>query len=489
MNLPRITDNAISEMLGERAAPPMPVELTAAVVSSVRAARAEGRASRRSGFNPVLLVAAALAVVGGAAILAIAGSKPTDTDRPTQRPAVVASPATPPAATTQVFAAQPSCRSLDDAAQRGGLGAGPEPVAGPRPATASNGPVLLLGGSGANPSTFDPFSRTPSLAPVAAWDLESFAVNAWTATRDGSVVAAEIGDGDCASEIWVMRTDGTSLRRPFREAGRNAFGASWSPDGSQLAFMTETGMVSPNGVRQQTAESSVVVWDAATGTSQDLGRPCEVCAVTWRMPVSQANGQATPVWAPDGTRLATTSVNYGCGDANDLPCQGIAVVSLDGTWSIVPIPDVERDTSYLVVRWLDGDSLLVKQLPGGAFRVDLATGAMTPFGTVPLGPYFVPINRTLSPDGSMIVRTEGPMFEVVQIESSTSASVGPYPNMVLDVAWSPDSRYLLVNAASDVSSEGRGIYLAPVDGSEPARLILEGGYGLMVWLQGVPDGR
>jgi hypothetical protein len=47
----------------------------------------------------------------------------------------------------------------------------------------------------------------------------------------------------------------------------------------------------------------------------------------------------------------------------------------------------------------------------------------------------------------------------------------------------------LKSAAPQQMDASRRLVQAALAGSEPPRLVLEGGYGLMVWLQEVPDGR
>ena len=71
----RLTDDQITSMLLERVASPMPPDLSAAVLTSVRAAHRQDRLLGRRTFRPgTLLVAAALLIGASALVAGFAGS-------------------------------------------------------------------------------------------------------------------------------------------------------------------------------------------------------------------------------------------------------------------------------------------------------------------------------------------------------------------------------------------------------------------------------
>ena len=122
--MPRLTDEVISDMLGERAARPMPVDLTEAVLASVRAAQASGRTRRqRSRFKPLLLVAAALAIGASAAIVVFSGSLPRIQEPPTQAPTPTASPAEPSPSGSAALPTLPrECAEIEAGTYRAAIG-------------------------------------------------------------------------------------------------------------------------------------------------------------------------------------------------------------------------------------------------------------------------------------------------------------------------------------------------------------------------------
>lgn len=93
--------------------------------------------------------------------------------------------------------------------------------------------------------------------------------------------ARDDGDGGGDTDLFVMRADGTDVRRLTVDAGEDWAGA-WSPDGSRIVF---------NSNRSGTYDLYVM---AADGSGQ--------AALT-----SGPDDDFEPAWSPDGTRLAFTS--------------------------------------------------------------------------------------------------------------------------------------------------------------------------------------
>ena len=86
----RLTDDQITSMLLERVASPMPPDLSAAVLASVRAAHRQDRLLGRRTLRPgTLLVAAALLIGGSLVVAGFAGSTLITPPPSTPAPAVV----------------------------------------------------------------------------------------------------------------------------------------------------------------------------------------------------------------------------------------------------------------------------------------------------------------------------------------------------------------------------------------------------------------
>jgi len=96
----------------------------------------------------------------------------------------------------------------------------------------------------------------------------------------GRELAFSRGD-ETASDIYVARTDGSSIRQVTRGAGVK-YDPDWSPDGTRIVYRFE-----PAGSRL----SSIRVVNADGSGDYDLGRPAGLLGMG-------------PAWSPDGARIA-----------------------------------------------------------------------------------------------------------------------------------------------------------------------------------------
>jgi hypothetical protein len=116
---------------------------------------------------------------------------------------------------------------------------------------------------------------------------------------DGTQVAYSRGDG-----FWVTDASGTSSPRRIVDEG---YGAWWSPDGSVIAFTT-----------QSNARGSAIETVRPDGSDRRVVLYFEDLGLTTPDPLA---------WSPDGTRIAF-SASHGC-------CQGdyfhVGIVNADGT--------------------------------------------------------------------------------------------------------------------------------------------------------------
>lgn len=130
---------------------------------------------------------------------------------------------------------------------------------------------------------------------------------------DGTQIAfsAQVGleEDQRLAEIYVMRADGTDVRRLTTNEHLDA-ASSWSPDGKRIAF---TRVTDPGTA---TARSGVFVMDV------DGGREEQVTDVT--VPTFDA----TAAWSPDGSKIAFTRFSA-LGDPESLG--DLSVVTVDGS--------------------------------------------------------------------------------------------------------------------------------------------------------------
>jgi len=109
---------------------------------------------------------------------------------------------------------------------------------------------------------------------------------------DGSRIAFEDG-----GQIWTVRANGT-VRVQLTRSGRN-FTPAWSPDGKEIAFGSYDGLqvMAPDGSKQRTLDSG---------------------------------SEGRPTWSPDGQQIAFVRFNAGS-DPNGSPTDKVFVMKSDGS--------------------------------------------------------------------------------------------------------------------------------------------------------------
>ena len=271
---------------------------------------------------------------------------------------------------------------------------------------------------------------------------------------------------DSSSELFVMRADGTELRRLTPQGLRAVTTPTWSADAGRLAF---------GGFSQDTNSHGIWVVDA-DGTNLRQ--------------VTQ-DGR-NPVWAPTGNRVAFVS------DANQV---ALDVVDVDTGARLRLV----NDSVIWAPTWSpDGQALAVVRFAHALYRVDAdggtpellvsdegreiknpawsPTGAKIAFGSGETGIKTVDANGggvetvsegdrpVWSPDGRQIASAGETKVFVANADGSGRHAVRnePRARITFGPTWSPDGHTLLY--ASMISANDRELYAVNADGSDRKQL-------------------
>lgn len=270
-----------------------------------------------------------------------------------------------------------------------------------------------------------------------------------TPTMTGTIAFERVVGPHLDSDIYVVNTDGTGLKRLTDDPGWEEH-PSWSPDGSKIAWVV--GRVMPCLAtplpRGGAIDPKIWVMNADGSGKVQLTR-------------GSVRG-VQPTWSPDGNQIAFAEPN---GD-------GFSVVNADGTglrqvtsqgghpaWApdseIVFLGSVEQSP-------VNSDVFAVK--PDGSGLMKLTRGwDVNDFG--------------LSPDGRWLAIHDVPGDRVVAVPAqgvgapvTLLASVSDYVaieplNASIAPAWSPDGKALALATSDTWGIKGSRIYIVNVDGS------------------------
>jgi Tol biopolymer transport system component len=229
---------------------------------------------------------------------------------------------------------------------------------------------------------------------------------------DGSQIAFTHVSG-YRPQIWVGDLDGPDVRRVTHDP-RSADFASWSPDGTKIAYA---------GFGQGGTDRSVFVVDLTTGTSTQLtDEPADV----WRMD-----------WSPDGERILYAVAIGGAPDPTET-----------ATGAIVQLRTVDVQTGQIQIVAGDREGLASEgrwSPDGSRIAFDSGIDSPTSLGFDPAEIWTMDTdggNRALllsidapaigaewSPDGASIAYTQadgdGANVYVVDVDSGESRLIGP----------------------------------------------------------------
>jgi TolB protein len=285
---------------------------------------------------------------------------------------------------------------------------------------------LLLACSGASVS-----DRAQQSSPAGASPSASIGTRAPDTSLSGRIVF------DNHEDVWSINAGGTNLTRLTRSPWPE-FDATWSPDGTQIAFRSERG-------------GDPEIWLMNADGSE---------------PRRLAPG-LSPAWSPDGSEIAYSSPgDILCPPGRGLGCTGISIMNADGSrrhrvpntdggeypsWS----PDRERiafnsnlsgdHVMYIVD--VDGSGLADLSSVGEGWQVDWSPDGRSILFTSHRDH---PDNYTdiyvMRPDGSGVERLTN--------------------NSAYTPAWSPDGRDIVFSAPGlfVMRADGSGITSLPAEG-------------------------
>ncbi len=257
----------------------------------------------------------------------------------------------------------------------------------------------------------------PALAPLAVLmtlaflSVHSVSAQSPTGARKANGKIAFASNRDGVEKIYVMNADGSGLVK--LTDGPHHLQPSWSPDGTQIAFM---GLVN---------EATALFIMNADGSKR-------------RQRATNIFHHVEPVWSPDGSKIAF-------GSAAPIPASNIQfsvhVIDVDGSH------EMRVANGSGSVTWApDGKQLAVATFSG----IDLVNADGTNQRTFSRLPFPFPMNLSWSPDGGKILfgasrgasdpRAKGTSrFTIEMIAADGSnGSDSKLLGYGTDASWSPD---------------------------------------------------
>jgi len=237
------------------------------------------------------------------------------------------------------------------------------------------------------------------------------------------------------------------------EPGAKAYPA-FSPDGRRLAY-------SARATSSQADTFHIFVRDVPAGPAQQLTAG----------PVSDTS----PVWSPDGSRIAFVRVTGGQGECVVIPATGSGE---EGKFPGCTAPGDETQP-FPAVSWMrDGQSLVVveaiEKQPSALAMLSLRDGAIRPLTHPPAG--MDDSTPAVSPDGRTIAFVRATSADGADIFLCDPAGANPRrltfdDRGIRGIAWTRDGQDLLYTGQR---AGGWRVWRLPVYGASPRDLIIAG---------------
>lgn len=271
---------------------------------------------------------------------------------------------------------------------------------------------------------------------------------------------AFVSDRDGNKEIYLMELVGTTVVSLTNLTNNPAddYDPVWSPDGTRIAFVSNR---DPN-LAECWPNDEIYVMDA---DGSHVTRLTDNPALDW-----------TPVWSPDGTRIAfiSTRVEPAAACQCVLCNRGIYVMDADGSHvtRLTEITPYDRDPSWSPdgrrIAFVGSTSVSVHVYTTAVIYVmDVDGSHATPLSdnaALELGPAW-------SPDGTRIAfvsyRDSNAEIYMMDADGSHVTRLTDNPAVDLGPAWSPDGTRISFASYRDGNGE---IYVMDADGSNVTRL-------------------
>jgi Tol biopolymer transport system component len=286
--------------------------------------------------------------------------------------------------------------------------------------SSTTGPSPLEGVTATSPSG----TATPSVSP----------------TGPGTIAFVKVtGSG---SDIYTIRSDGTGLRR-LTNTPENENMASWSPDGSKIAFVRWLGK---KGGRYAGVydfwHATIWVMDADGSHQQRLTPP-------------RVKGAYGPSWSPDGRRIL-----FGKYEGNYT--WNLALMDADGSG----LKKLTHDPAPRIMGgWSPDGRIFYNDGPGLIYAMNLDGSGLKAIADGP-GCY------SISPDGKWLAIAEHNAGQLLLAPASGQGAeetliedVSPYVRGgIVATSWSPDGRAIAF-AADFNGDDPSALYILTTDGS------------------------